>query len=221
MRLGFDNALRKARAWLASSKTVSSVDYWEERARKFGRRAVLNLAHHESEFDRVTAQQLQLLLPIFSAQLLGHERRVLDFGCGPGRFTAGLANSIAGQALGFDISRELVALAPQSANVSYLAGPVDLLQNAEKFDIIWICLVLGGIKDAALPAVAAILSGRLHQGGLLFLVENTTKKADTAHWYYRDETYYCGLFPEIALQFKSTYRDAGEDVSVWAGRKHT
>lgn len=219
MRWPLDRVLRKAKSWIRRQAPRTGAAYWEDRAKRFGRRAVLNLSHAESEFDLVTERQTQLLFPLLTAQLQGHERRVLDFGCGPGRFTASLAQLVGGEAIGFDVSHQLVALAPKSAQVSYVAGDVDQLNGHDPFDVVWVCLVLGGIESSVLGPVANLLGSRLRPGGLLFLVENTTRKPDLAHWFYRDENYYLSLFPGIDLQPISRYVDAGEDICVWAGRK--
>src|ERR1700738_4625811 len=59
------------------------MQQWENRARQFGVRAVLNLGHSEAEIPQVTERQRRELYPLFRAALRGDERRTLDFGCGP------------------------------------------------------------------------------------------------------------------------------------------
>src|SRR5262245_29125919 len=67
----------------------ASLGYWEARARSLGVRSVLNLRHTEAEIESVTAMQERILFPLLQERLRPDDRRVLDFGCGPGRFTPG------------------------------------------------------------------------------------------------------------------------------------
>ncbi len=87
-----------------------------------------------------------LLLPILASHLTGTECSILDFGCGSGRFTPELAQTIGGTAVGIDICEELLWLALNTTNVRYQVMPTDFPgQHALSYDAIWVCLVLGGI----------------------------------------------------------------------------
>lgn len=204
----------------ANRKPPDGARYWQDRARKYGKRAVLNLAHPESKFDQVTDQQKKILFPVLSSLLNGSEKTVLDFGCGPGRFTRDLANAIHGHAVGLDISSELISMAPTADNVTYRAIPDGVIPAFESgYDVIWVCLVLGGISAATLKSAADALDRVLSPGGLLFLVENTSAKPDGSYWYFRSVAQYQALFPSIDLRLVTSYSDVGEEISVLAGRK--
>ena len=97
--------------------TGSGVEYWEQRHKKFGARSVVNLAHPEEEFEKVTRMQKERLFTILKKQVSGNENLILDFGCGPGRFTGGLADIINGKAIGVEPSRHLLSLAPKQSKV--------------------------------------------------------------------------------------------------------
>jgi SAM-dependent methyltransferase len=216
----FKRALARMRHIAGKSELFDGTQYWEERAIKHGKHAVLNLSHQETEFDQVTVSQKRTLLPLFSSQLLGSERTVLDFGCGPGRFTEDLATAIHGCAVGVDISKELVHLAPPAPNVTFRVVPVEVTPgDSAEFDAVWICLVLGGIPETALKNTVMLLEEVLKPGGLMFLVENTAQKPDGAYWFFRSASYYQTLFPSINLQRISTYTDVSEEISIFAGRK--
>src|SRR5271157_6250808 len=81
---------------------LAGLAYWKERAREYGPRAVLNLAHREEEIEAVTRYQMEAIFPLFIRSLRGDERIALDFGCGTGRFTPHLARLIGGKAIGID-----------------------------------------------------------------------------------------------------------------------
>ena len=203
------------------SRAKRDLAYWEERARKFRERSVYNLRHQEGDLANVTRQQIDTLFPILRRQLRGDERVVLDFGCGPGRFTLALAELIGGRAIGVDPIASLLELAPRAENVSYMRlaeGRIPL--DDASVDIVWASLVLGAITgEDALRAAAAEIERVLRPEGLFFLVDNTAEKPSVSHYSFRSVAAYAALFPSIPLHHEADYVDAGERISVMVGRK--
>lgn len=195
--------------------------YWDRRARKYGARSVLNLSHSQRDFERVTIDQRNTLFPLLKAQLKGTESSVLDFGCGPGRFTSDLARLINGTAVGLDVSGELIGLAPKDPCVAYRKiTKIAKCEIREKYDLIWVCLVLGGIPESELHHHIKFIQSSLNPGGLLFLVENTSKRNNQEHWAYRTPVEYKVMFDSISLKTIGTYEDLGEEITILAGRLH-
>ena len=195
-------------------------EYWERRARQLGERSVLNSGHSESDYRAVTEAQKRELFPHLVRSLRGGEKLVLDFGCGPGRFTRDLAELIGGRAIGLDIVKAYLDLAPRDLRVDYQVmreGMIDLPDGCA--DVIWVCLVLGGIDGATLSQTVGELARVLAPGGLLFLVENTERAPDTEHWKFRSGGEYRAMFPSVALEHLHDYVDRGESISVLAGRR--
>jgi len=204
----------------ASDKNANLTNYWRNRARQHGKRSVLNLAHGEEEFETVTDHQTQLLFPLLKSELTGFENTVLDFGCGPGRFTHGLAELIGGSATGVDITPELLALAPKSPLVSYKCIGTDALPfHDSSFDVVWTCLVLGGIPNGQVEKSISEIQRVLRPGGLFFYVENTAKVANADYWFFRDECTYLQLAAFCNPKKLGVYVDMGQNISVFAGRK--
>jgi len=198
-----------------------NVEYWERRARQYGRRSVLNTGHSDTEFDSVTQLQKQVIFPYLQQALRGNEKLILDFGCGPGRFTGDLADMIGGQVIGVDPVRYLLDMAPQHKAVQYKLmqeGEIPLPDNS--VDIVWICLVLGGISDGIiLNKTIAEIKRVLAIGGLLFLIENTSQKQDIEHWKFRSVQDYRQLFDLLNLTHVFDYFDLGERISIMTGNK--
>jgi ubiquinone/menaquinone biosynthesis C-methylase UbiE len=198
----------------------TGLAYWEDRARAYGPRAVLNLGHEENEFERVTRHQLETIFPHLARSLQGDERVALDFGCGPGRFTPHLARLIGGRAVGVDPTRTLVELAPAAPSVEYRVSDGSRIPIPDAaIDLAWVCLVLGGLSGAQLTTAARELDRVLRPGGLLFLVENTSSKEHCPHWTFRSVAEYQKLLPFAALAHLHDYDDLGERISILAGRK--
>ncbi len=200
--------------------SLRGIDYWRQRAAQYGKRSVLNINHTEEEYDRVTDTQKQEIFPHFISSLKGSERVVLDLGCGPGRFTHELARLVGGRAIGVDPIDDLLALAPRSNRVEYkpmVEGTIPLADNS--MDVVWSSLVLGGLNGDLILRTVEEVWRVLKDGGLLFLVENTSCKPDSAHWAYRSVDQYQALFPLAALAHLHDYFDLDERISILSGRK--
>lgn len=194
-------------------------EYWERRARQLGPRSVLNSGHPDSDYDAVTEKQKRELYPHLVRLLRGDEKLVVDFGCGPGRFTRDLAALTGGRAIGLDIVRTYLHLAPRDERVDYRLmgeGAIDLPDGCA--DVVWVCLVLGAIAAPTLSRSVAEITRVLKSGGLLFLVENTSPMPDSEHWTFRSAAEYRAMFPSVALERQHDYEDRGERISVLAGR---
>jgi len=196
------------------------LEYWTERARAYGPRSVLNLGHAETEYEAVTIAQKRELFPHLSRCLTGQERVALDFGCGPGRFTADMAALIKGRAIGVDVVPAYLDMAPPHERVEYRPmepGRLDLAEGS--VDLAWVCLVLGALREPVLSRSAAEIARVLRPGGLLFVIENTSEQPDAPHWAFRSVAEYQRLFASVGLRHVHDYMDLGERISVLAGRK--
>jgi ubiquinone/menaquinone biosynthesis C-methylase UbiE len=205
-----------ARLWRRRHPTP--LQYWENRVRAYGPRSVLHVAHANEDIEEITKMQEREIFPHFRSQLNGHEKIALDFGCGPGRFTVQLAEMINGEAIGLDPMQALLGRAPKSPNVNYRCVRSKTLPFADdSFDVIWCCLVMGGIaqpEDTILE-----LSRVLRPKGLMFVVENTSETPDGEFWKYRSVEHYFALFSFAKLAHLHDYIDVGERISILAGRK--
>lgn len=205
---------------LGKKKKIKGLSYWEDRAKKYGKCSVINIEYCEEKYDSITKMQKDILFPLLKEQLQGYEKLILDFGCGPGRFTGDLADLIHGHTLGVEPVKKMIDLAPRGENVEYILIDNNIAVKDESIDIVWICLVLGGIKDELeLKNSVKEIKRILKKNGLIFLVENTSEKKDKNYWKYRSVKMYQTLFYFADLKHLSDYLDKGERISVMAGRK--
>lgn len=199
----------------------ADLRWWEERARRRGARAVYNSGHAADDLPRIDQKQKEILYPILQSRLRGDERVVLDFGCGPGRFTPDLAQLVRGRAIGVDPVQSLLDAAPRGQGTEYrLVRQGRLPLRDDSVDVVWICLVLTCIADArAVREAVAEVERVLRPGGLVFLVENTAPKKNLRHIAFRSIDEYRALFPFAPLQHERDYEDRGEPISILWGRK--
>jgi len=214
-------ARARARDLLRKIRGLPSADIemWEQRAGHFGARAVFNLGHTEQELERVTELQKTKLYPLLQKQLRGGERLVIDLGCGPGRFTGDLARLTGARTVGVDPIQALLDLAPTSPNVELQRMMEGRIPVADRVaDVVWICLVLGGLRDDVMHSTIAEVRRVLAPGGLVFLVENTTEAVDSTFWRFRSVADYQRALAPIQLAHMEDYDDLGERISILAGR---
>jgi glycosyltransferase involved in cell wall biosynthesis/SAM-dependent methyltransferase len=215
-----NRSARPKEAW-PPPPSVTGLDYWRARAQTFGPHAVVNLAHDATDFEEITRYEREMLLPALRAELNGKERIVVDLGCGSGRFTAGIAATTGAVTLGIDPIDSFLAMAPRCPAVHYVAAQASQLPlpNASA-DVVWVRSVLGMITDDGQLALAVHEIERvLVMNGLLFLAENTGPAPDRAHVRFRGIDQYIALFRSIGLRHLKDYLDAGERMSVFAGRR--
>ncbi len=192
---------------------------WDSRAEELGEYSVIDNRHSREEFDYVTAMQKKIIYPYLKNSLNGQEKSLLDFGCGVGRFTADLANIINGRAVGFDPTKKLIDLCRADKNVEFISAQNYLEESSECFDVIWICLVLGGISTEKLIDIAKKIINKLNKDGLLILIESTGNGEVEAPWRVRSIEDYEALFQDVNLSKIGKYYDAGQEISIFSGRK--
>lgn len=211
---------RRIRGRRGEGVARTGAEYWRDRAEEYGARAVLDVRHTEAESAAVTAMQKARLFPFLRRELQGDEKLVLDFGCGVGRFTPDLATLIGGRAIGLDTVHAFLDLAPRGPNVDYCRTDGRSFPVAGgSVDVLWICLVMGGIVGTdLLPDTLRELQRVLRPGGLVMLIENTTEQADLAHWKYRPVSEWQRLFAFAGLRHAGDYADLDQRISILIGR---
>jgi SAM-dependent methyltransferase len=193
-----------------------AVRYWEERAQRFARRgaglAAVCSYGMPAFYNRLIDVCQYLALRRWLRATPG--TRVLDVGCGVGRWSRRLAARGA-HVTGIDLSPTMIAEARRRASAQPLRGrcrfrvqDLQALQTDEKFDLVLSVTVLQHILEAA--AVRAALQrmvAHLAEGGALILLEASPRRSvvtcDSAVFRARPRSSYLRLFADCGLEVRA------------------
>lgn len=190
--------------------------YWEDRAQRFaaqgsGLAAVCSYGMPEF-YNRMIDYSQQLALKPWLNIAPG--TRVLDVGCGVGRWSTLLAGR-GGVVTGVDLSPTMIAEAQRRAAAKgaasrcrFLVQDLSRLEVGEKFDLIVGVTVLQHILDpAALRSAVQRLADHLAPGGRVVLLEaapaNIAQRCDTTVFRARQRNVYLELFAQTGFELKA------------------
>jgi 2-polyprenyl-3-methyl-5-hydroxy-6-metoxy-1,4-benzoquinol methylase len=190
--------------------------YWEDRARRFaaegsGLAAVCSYGMPEF-YNRMIHHCQRLALEPWIDIAPG--TRVLDVGCGVGRWSSLLAARGA-VVTGMDLSPTMIAEARRRATENgvsercrFLVQDLAQLDAGDKFDLIVGVTVLQHILDAdALRAAIKRMSDHLAPGGRMVLLEaapaRIAKHCDTTVFHARQRSVYLDLFAQAGLELRA------------------
>ncbi|HKQ83477.1 MAG TPA: class I SAM-dependent methyltransferase [Steroidobacteraceae bacterium] len=190
--------------------------YWEDRARRFaaqgdGLAAVCSYGMPEFYNRMIDFCQRLALEPWFDIK---PGTRVLDVGCGVGRWSTLLAARGA-VVTGMDLSPTMIAEAKRRADASglaprcrFLVQDLAQLDAGEKFDLVLGVTVLQHILDPdALAAAVQRMTEHLAPGGRMVLLEAApaciAKHCDTSVFRARERNVYLDLFSRAGLELRT------------------
>ncbi len=181
-------------------------EYWSSRSKKFGKAAVGNLSKPIEECEKGSEAGKKKLLPLFASFLEGNESRLLDFGCGYGRFTRNLSEFVTDEAWGVDATSELIEIAEQektNQKTFFTVSRGNIPFSDNYFDIVWVSYVLEHLIGDEKEKIAKELLRVLKPNGLLFIVVNTVIGHQVKQCDIRTFNWYEKVFTPIEFEVKT------------------
>ncbi len=172
---------------------------------------------HDSVVVAAHARRTAAEAAAFVLDRLEPGMRVLDFGCGPGSITIGLAKHVGptGSVVGIDRSAEAIAVAKQAAaapNLQYLEASVyDLPLPDESFDVAYAHQVLQHLAD---PVAALVEVRRVLRPGGLVAVRDADYGTMTHHPRYATIDEWLDAYHRVA-RANGGEPDAGRRLPEW------
>lgn len=208
-------------------KPVGGAEFsemWDRRAQQLGPRAVAHISWTEpGKFEQATGEWWKIFKRHLGRMLKPWHQRVLDFGCGVGRFTRLLHDDLGRDAVGVDVSPTMVNMArDRNRGIDFrVIEPTQPLPfGDDTFDVVFTSTVLQHVPDAEFKHLVSELRRVLRPGGVAFLFENThrarVRSSLSGHVVFRPEDEYRQHFPGVG-ELESIMVE-GEKHSVMAGR---
>ena len=210
----------------------------------FYRELPFNVLQNEREHRRFIKSGISLRSHPVLAELISEETRVLEVGCGMGRFSAQLADQYDALVTAIDFNPDVIAYAIRSAEllklrVDYQTSDLFVFEPSERFDV---CISLGVLHHTndCLAAIAHCLNRFLKPGGHFYvglyhlygrkpflvhfkeLIKNGAKEEDLFKEYARldngktDPTYLRSWFRDQVLHPHETQHTLKEITEVCA-----
>lgn len=196
---------------------------WDDRIRRLGRRGVGHISWDDEKFESQTREWWKIFRRHLGRFLKPADRKVLDFGCGVGRFAGRLAEELGREVVGVDFSPSAIALAQES----YKSVDFRVLNPGEPipfpddhFDVVFTSTVLQHIPEDEIGSVVVELRRVLRPGGVALLFEDChlarMRKSFSGHVVFRDEREYREMFPGV--NEVESFMVEGEKHAVMVGR---
>ena len=183
--------------------------YWELRYRKEGgKRTVGWKGIDDDSYDKIISEFSSIVRPF-----VGTPKRILDFGCGIGRWRPSL------ELFGDYYACDLIEQEGFERFDVVRNGVIPF--DGISFDLIWTCVTLQHIvDDRLLRSLACQLSRRLTPEGTIIMTENVCGEKDLDYLKFRSEKEYISLFPELNVSRVGSYDFLiGQDHAIMKGIK--
>jgi SAM-dependent methyltransferase len=193
---------------------------WEERTKICKISAVLSKKYNKSEYKKIDSIQKKILYKILKSKIKKNYK-ILDFGCGAGRFSDFFTKGLKAQYFGVDSSISLLKFKRNRKHQKFIHLK-NFLHNSkyEKFfDVVFIFTVLGGIPNKKINATKEIIYKAIKNNGFLFFVELVKEATVEGAWRYRTINFYKTLFKNFKIDSNFYFLQDNNEYRIFFGRK--
>jgi len=193
---------------------------WEERTKIFKTSAVLSKKYNKSEYNRIDSIQKKILYKILKSKIKKNYK-ILDLGCGAGRFSSFFTKVLKTQYFGVDSSISLLKFTKNKKNQKfmYLTNFLNNQKYTKFFDVVFIFTVLGGIPNKKINTTKEIIYKTIKNNGLLFFVELVRETTLEGAWRYRTINFYKTLFKRFKINSNFYFLQDNNEYRIFFGRK--
>ena len=194
---------------------------WEERTKNLQTSAVLSKKYNKSEYKKIDSIQKKILYKILKSKIKKNYK-ILDFGCGAGRFSDFFTKGLKAQYFGVDSSISLLKFKKEQKNQKFmhLTNFLNNQKYAKFFDVVFIFTVLGGIPNKKINVTKEIIYKTIKNSGFLFFVELVKETTLEGPWRYRTINFYKTLFKEFKINSNFYFLQDNDEYRIFFGKKN-
>lgn len=193
---------------------------WEERTKICKTSAVLSKKYSKSEYNRINNIHKKILYKILKLKIKKNYK-ILDLGCGAGRFSNFFTKDLKAQYFGVDTSLSLLKFKRNKKNQKFmhLTNFLDNKEYTKFFDVIFIFTVLGGITNKKINETKEIIYKTIKNKGFVFFVELVRESTLEGAWRYRTINFYKTLFEKFKLNSNYYFLQDNDEYRIFFGNK--
>ena len=198
-------------------KYKTEID-WNERSKKMGNSSVFGNQIDEEEQIKITNIHRNILLKCLDGKITKGSK-VLDFGCGYGRFSDFFVNDFDCNYFGVENTKYFLKDLNNEKNKTYFH--FDLLKSKKFdgfFDLVFVFAVFGGFKKKKLTEVFNMIQTKIKSGGKIIVVEAISEKNIEGEWSFRTEKYYKHFFRNFDISTKFYFLEDNKFKQIFFGK---
>lgn len=205
---------------ISGLKKISVEMNWDKRVQQMGNSAVFANNISKKEQEKITKIHQEILSKVLKNKLK-KKTKVLDFGCGYGRFSDFFIKNFNSNYVGVENSKLFLKNSKNSKKKNFLSF-VDFKKNKKYnnyFDLCFIFAVLGGLKKEKAKKIVKILKNKIKPNGKICFVDIVSEKEKEGSWNFRTENFYEILFYEFKTLNKYYFLEDGQKKMIYYGEK--
>jgi SAM-dependent methyltransferase len=192
----------------------------EKRFSKMGISAVFSTNFSKREREKITKIHEKIIFKILKKKLKKRSK-VLDFGCGYGRFSNFFVKKFSSFYFGVERSKSLLKNLKNEKKKKFLdySNFVKSRKFKEYFDLCFVFSVLGGYPKNKIKKYVKILKNSIKPNGLIFFVETISDIDIEGEWRFRTINFYKSLFSDFKISSEFYFLEDGRNRRIFWGKK--
>ena len=194
---------------------------WEKRSEEMGNSSVFGNQISVAEQEKITNIHQNILYKILEGNL-EKGSKVIDFGCGYGRFSDFFVNKFNCDYTGIESTQFFLNKLENKKDKKFLS--FDYLKNDmelnDYFDLLFVFAVFGGFKKRKASDIFEILEKKVKPNGKIFVIEAISQKDTEDEWSFRTENYYRELFKNFDVSTKFYFLEDEKFNQIFYGKKN-
>jgi SAM-dependent methyltransferase len=198
-------------------KYKSEID-WNERSEKMGNSSVYGNLIDEEEQKKITDIHRKILLKCLDGKI-SKESKVLDFGCGYGRFSDFFVYDLDCNYFGVENTEFFLKNINNEKKKTYLNfNQLTSKKFDDFFDVIFVFAVFGGFKKKKLLDIFNMLKTKIKSKSKIVVVEAISEKNVEGVWSFRTEQYYKKLLSNFDISTKFYFLEDNKFKQIFFGK---